>query len=330
MKTIYTAFVQISTCIKPNDRLAILIMLLVISLQAQAQVGIGTATPDGSAQLDVSSTKKGILIPRMSSAEREAISTPAKGLLVFQTNETAGFYYYNGSAWISIRGKSAGNPGPVLTNGTGGGQVYLTAPTSPYAPQAPQNVTGDVTINAQGITSIAPGAVSTNKLANGAVTPEKLAATGTADGTTYLRGDNTWANPQQIVTTSVFHGAANSFRSSSNSYVFAFPTTSITLDESKQVTASAVLVLGYTPNRGYSSNSVGIDVCYQLGRTGPITGFNGDQYLEHRFVPEKRNYAATGSTVLPTGTYKIGVCVRNSSDEDITIYDYVNGWVMVH
>jgi hypothetical protein len=59
---------------------------------------------DPSAILDVSSTDKGVLIPRMTQSERLAISGPASGLLVYQTDETEGFYYYSGTIWFSLQG----------------------------------------------------------------------------------------------------------------------------------------------------------------------------------------------------------------------------------
>jgi hypothetical protein len=66
---------------------------------ANAQVGIGTISPDASAQLDVQSTSKGLLIPRMTDTERADIDNPATGLLVYQTNGTAGFYFFDGINW---------------------------------------------------------------------------------------------------------------------------------------------------------------------------------------------------------------------------------------
>ena len=64
-----------------------------------AQIGIGTTTPNTSAALDVTSTNKGILAPRMTAAQKTAIITPATGLLIYQTDGAAGFWFYNGTIW---------------------------------------------------------------------------------------------------------------------------------------------------------------------------------------------------------------------------------------
>ena len=80
------------------------ILLLTMACYTHAQnVGIGTTTPDNSAQLDLSSTGKGLLIPRMNKVQRNAIASPATGLLVYQTDSTPGFYYYSGTwALLSV------------------------------------------------------------------------------------------------------------------------------------------------------------------------------------------------------------------------------------
>lgn len=63
---------------------------------AQKNVGIGTTTPDNSAVLDINSSDKGLLIPRMSLLQRNAINNPADGLMVYQTGEQGGFYFFEG------------------------------------------------------------------------------------------------------------------------------------------------------------------------------------------------------------------------------------------
>ena len=77
-----------------------------------AQVGIGTPNPDPSAQLDVQSTTKGVLIPRVTSTAN--VSAPAEGLLVYQTSAPSGIYVYRGGSWarllttVDASGSSAG------------------------------------------------------------------------------------------------------------------------------------------------------------------------------------------------------------------------------
>ncbi|WP_400192364.1 tail fiber domain-containing protein [Hymenobacter sp. B81] len=97
-----------------RPRLAGLGLLLLTPLAALAQtgaVGVGTTTPDASAILDVRSTSKGLLAPRMTQAQRNAIPNPATGLLIYQTNNTPGLYQFNGTAWVAVSGPGADNLG---------------------------------------------------------------------------------------------------------------------------------------------------------------------------------------------------------------------------
>ena len=100
-------------------RRALLLGLLATSaLAARAQtggVGIGTTAPDASAALDIVSSTKGALLPRLTTAQRTAIASPATGLIVFQTDGTPGYYYYVGGAWQQI----ATAAGAAVTAGNG-------------------------------------------------------------------------------------------------------------------------------------------------------------------------------------------------------------------
>ncbi|MEO6128556.1 MAG: tail fiber domain-containing protein [Ferruginibacter sp.] len=84
------------------------IFLLIIACGFQQiiygqNIGINStgATPDNSAMLDVSATNKGFLMPRMSSAQRTAIATPAIGLQVYDTDNNS-YWFYNGTAWSQL------------------------------------------------------------------------------------------------------------------------------------------------------------------------------------------------------------------------------------
>ena len=77
-------------------------------------VGIGTAYPFLYSILDLRSTTKGFLVPRLTSAQKTAITVnltsadSTKGLLIYQTDGTPGFYYWNGTAWTTIGGGGSG------------------------------------------------------------------------------------------------------------------------------------------------------------------------------------------------------------------------------
>jgi hypothetical protein len=93
----------------------LLFVTLFIALMSYSQVGINVdgSDPDESAILDVKSTTLGLLIPRMTDAEKNAIVLPATGLLVFQTDEVTGFYFNKGTPispdWVIISGDNLGD-----------------------------------------------------------------------------------------------------------------------------------------------------------------------------------------------------------------------------
>lgn len=99
---------------------ALLILLLIgFGSASMAQVGIGTTTPDASAILEISSTTKGFLLPRMTLTEMNAIASPAEGLMVYCTNcSPKGIHFYDGTAFINASENTAAVP--TVTSGTTG------------------------------------------------------------------------------------------------------------------------------------------------------------------------------------------------------------------
>ena len=102
------------------------------------------ANANASSILDITSTSQGFLTPRMTQAQRNAITGPATGLLIYQTDNTPGFYYYNGSAWTGIGGAS-----PWTTSGS---DIYRTTGVVGIGNAAPSgafelDVHGDVRLS---------------------------------------------------------------------------------------------------------------------------------------------------------------------------------------
>ncbi|UAY53451.1 hypothetical protein [Ferruginibacter albus] len=90
---------------KKYVKVAAILIASLFNVKAFSQsVSINTngVAADSTAMLDVSSTKKGLLIPRMMAQQKTAIVNPATGLLVYQTDGDTGFYYYNGTGWFLL------------------------------------------------------------------------------------------------------------------------------------------------------------------------------------------------------------------------------------
>lgn len=82
-----------------------MLLSLITGFSSKAQVAINTngSSPDASSMLDITSTTKGVLIPRMTTTQRGNISSPANGLIVYDVT-TATFWYRNTSAWVELLG----------------------------------------------------------------------------------------------------------------------------------------------------------------------------------------------------------------------------------
>ena len=161
-------------------KLFILFAILTTVASMAQSVGINAdgSTANTSAILDVKSTTKGLLPPRMTFAEKTAISTPAAGLMVYCTNcgTTGEMQYYNGVAWVNFSGGAGATPitvpdaptSPVATVGNAQASIAFTAP----------GANGGSAITGYTVTSN-PGSFT----ATGASSP--LVVTGLTNGTAY-------------------------------------------------------------------------------------------------------------------------------------------------
>jgi len=91
---------------KTHARFWGVLLLILTNIQlSQAQwlmINRSGGHPDSSAALEIQTTKHGVLIPRLTQTQRDAIVNPAQGLLLYQTDQDTGFYYYRGSAWVNV------------------------------------------------------------------------------------------------------------------------------------------------------------------------------------------------------------------------------------
>lgn len=124
----------------------LLLLSFFASEKTEAQnnnVGIGTLTPHSTAMLDVVSTTKGVLVPRMTTAQMNSIASPANGLVVYNLDSLC-FCYFRSTAWQSLCGGGSGGIGPAGPTGPTGpaGSNGAAGPTGPTGPAGANGTNG--------------------------------------------------------------------------------------------------------------------------------------------------------------------------------------------
>lgn len=159
-----------------------------------AQIGIGTSTPDASAILDLSSTSKGLLLPRMTAEQQESILNPAIGLLVFNT--TTGALSTNkgnafGKLWVGASGTigATGAVGPVGPVGPAGALSTIGSGVANLSSAEGATIGGGSTNMACGVNSTVVGgttnvACGENSIVGGGSTNEARALNSSVVGGT--------------------------------------------------------------------------------------------------------------------------------------------------
>ena len=152
-----------------------LILLLNVQIYAQ-NVGINSdgSTPDNSAMLDIKSTSSGLLIPRMTLAQRNAISSPATSLIIYQTDNTPGYYYNAGTSsspnWLRLATTGLDGSGAATRVAFWSAANTLSSNANLYwdntnsrlgigttSPQYSLDVTGDIRANREFIGTLGTG-----------------------------------------------------------------------------------------------------------------------------------------------------------------------------
>ena len=166
------------------------------------QMVIGGSTPSPSAILDLQSTSKGLLPPRMTTAQRDAIANPAKGLIFFNTTENCiqintgepsapawknlsvgetlpetgnvvgNILYWDGTAWVRV---AAGQPGQVLTLSQGGIPIWTGVSLATVTTTAASSITTSTAVVGGNVTADGGSSVLSKGVVYGTSTGPTLA-----------------------------------------------------------------------------------------------------------------------------------------------------------
>ena len=204
---------------------------------------------------------------------------------------------------------------------------------------------GAVAAAAIGSAQIVDGGVRSRDIKDGTVRPRDLApatiaglhgATGATGptgptgpaGPTGQQGEPGGSGPTSIAETVGFYGPVQSIAPNAGAWVFAGPPGQITTTAAhRRIVGSASAALGFAA--GHPDGTADLGMCYRLSSGGIILNFYGGNFTQHGFSGSRLPYTATGTVVLPPGSWLVGLCVRNSSADTINNNNYVNGYVQV-
>jgi uncharacterized protein (TIGR02145 family) len=166
----------------------VLLMLLIVATIAQAQVGIGTETPNASAILDVSSTTRGLLFPRMTTTQRDAIASPSAGLVIFNTTSNC-LNMFTGAIWNELCGTATQGLVATLSctptdNGTPTANTAASSVSSVFSYTGGNNLTHNgQTVTSTGVTGLTATLTSGTMSSAGGTLTYNITGTPSGSGT---------------------------------------------------------------------------------------------------------------------------------------------------
>ncbi|MHA4810548.1 autotransporter outer membrane beta-barrel domain-containing protein [Flavitalea flava] len=174
-----------------NKTVPILFFLLIAAgIQGSSQTVVVTDDPtyvtgQASSVLDVKSISKGFLAPRMTQAQRTSVSSPAEGLLVYQTDGTKGFYYFTNSAWVLM----ASGTGSQWT--TSGSAIFYNTGNVGIGTSSPATALQIVATNPLTLNGVQAGTITDSILTIASGTVRKVPFSTVTSGTSWSLTGNT-------------------------------------------------------------------------------------------------------------------------------------------
>jgi uncharacterized protein (TIGR02145 family) len=240
----------------------IIIYTLLLSVFSFSQVGIGTSVPVSSAQLDVTSTTKCLVPPRMTNAQKNAILSPAAGLMIWCTDcvPNGQMQVFKGTGWTFMGGAPSTPNTPIPTAGNAQASIAFTAPAS----------NGGSVITGYTVTASPGGYTATG-------TSSPLVVTGLTNGTSYTF---------TVVATNAVGSSPPSFSSAAvtpitvpdapTSVLATAGNAQATIDFTDPTSNGGSAITGYTVTYNQGNNTVSVSVS---GSPFTVTGLtNGTSY----------------------------------------------------
>lgn len=282
-----------------------------ISVVNAQNVGIGTSTPDASAALDIKSTTKGLLVPAMTQAQRNAISNPATGLLIFQTDGTAVLPVWivlgsGGSNGWQIGGNSGTDPATNFigttddvalrfrVNKVNAGYIDSALFSTSIGFRALDAVTTGKYNTAAGYSALRANTTGNSNTANGynALYANTTGSYNTANGSSALYSNTTASSNTANGYQTLYSNTTGSGNTASGHYALRFNTTGY------QNTAIGTFAL-YDNTTGYFNTASGYNALAN-NTTGYSNTANGVYSLAFKTTGD--NNAANGSYALRSNT----------------------------
>ena len=270
----------------------LLFYALLLSGMVNAQIGIGTLTPDTSAVLELNSTSKGVLMPRMSTIDRDLIGNPVNGLLIYNTT-TNGLEVFVISKWMGL---------VWMISGAGGSTTTYAINSTNTATGENAAAIGGQNNNATGLNALAMGG-STN-LATGENSSTVGGTTNLAEGlNSFVLGGST--NYAHGINSSVLGGSSANTVLKDNSAIIGGTTNRVLLNNAVDLAGVTNIVDGDNAGilAGTSNQTKNLNATVTGGTTNFAFGLNSGIMGGHTNKANNEN-----STVIGGSTnYALGI-----------------------